>query len=172
MYDHVTERSDLNMRFVIQEHHARQLHYDFRLEIDGVLKSWAIPKGPSLNPVDKRLAVMVDDHALEYFDFEGIIPEGQYGSGAVVIWDIGTFSLLEGDDPVQALENEKIVMELHGKTLKGGFTLVKMKGRGEKNWLLIKKKDQYSQPKWILQKALTEEKKSSLRARKLLCDIR
>ena len=160
------------MRFVIQEHHARQLHYDFRLEIDGVLKSWAIPKGPSLNPTDRRLAVLVDDHALEYFDFEGIIPEGQYGSGAVVIWDTGTYCLLEADDPVQAFESGKIVMELHGKTLKGGFTLVKMKGRGEKNWLLIKKKDEYSQAKWILQKALTEEKKSNLRARKPLCDIR
>ena len=150
------------MRFVIHEHHARQLHYDFRLEIDGVLKSWAIPKGPSLNPADKRLAVMVDDHPLEYFDFEGIIPEGQYGSGAVVIWDSGTYSLFEGDDSMEALESGKIVMELYGKILKGGFTLVKMKGRGEKNWLLIKKKDSYSQVKWTLQKALTEEKKNSL----------
>ena len=158
------------MRFVIHEHHARQLHYDFRLEIDGVLKSWAIPKGPSLNPVDKRLAVMVDDHLLEYFDFEGIIPEGQYGSGAVVIWDSGTYSLFEGDNPMEALESGKIVMELHGKILKGGFTLVKMKGRGEKNWLLIKKKDRYSQEKWTLQKALTEERKSSLYERELPCD--
>lgn len=159
------------MRFVVQEHHAKQLHYDFRLEIDGVLKSWAIPKGPSLNPADKRLAVMVDDHELEYFDFEGIIPKGQYGSGAVVIWDSGTYSLLEGDDPVKALESGKIVMELNGDILKGGFTLVKMKGRGENNWLLIKKKDKYSQSKWTLQKALTDEKKSSLRKRKPPCDI-
>ncbi len=159
------------MRFVIQEHHAKQLHYDFRLEIDGVLKSWAIPKGPSLDPADKRLAVMVDDHALEYFDFEGIIPEGQYGSGAVVIWDTGTYRLIEGDDPMKALESGKIVMELYGKILKGGFTLVKMKWRGEKNWLLIKKKDEYSQAKWTLQKALTEDKKSILRERKPLCDI-
>lgn len=151
------------MRFVVQEHHARQLHYDFRLEIEGVLKSWAIPKGPSLNPADKRLAVMVDDHLIEYFDFEGIIPEGQYGAGMVVIWDSGTYSLVEGDDPVKSLESGKIVMELNGKILKGGFALVKMKGRGEKNWLLIKKKDSYSQTKWALQKALTEEKKSSLR---------
>ena len=158
------------MRFVIHEHHARQLHYDFRLEIDGILKSWAIPKGPSLNPVDKRLAVMVDDHLLEYFDFEGIIPEGQYGSGAVVIWDSGTYSLFEGDNPMEALESGKIVMELHGKILKGGFTLVKMKGRGEKNWLLIKKKDRYSQEKWTLQKTLTEERKSSLYERELPCD--
>ncbi len=151
------------MRFVVQEHHARQLHYDFRLEIEGVLKSWAIPKGPSLNPADKRLAVMVDDHLIEYFDFEGTIPEGQYGAGMVVIWDSGTYSLVEGDDPVKSFESGKIVMELNGKILKGGFALVKMRGRGEKNWLLIKKKDSYSQTKWSLQKALTEEKKSSLR---------
>jgi bifunctional non-homologous end joining protein LigD len=159
------------MRFVVQEHHAKQLHYDFRLEIGGVLKSWAIPKGPSLNPTDKRLAVMVDDHELEYFDFEGIIPEGQYGSGAVVIWDAGTYSLLEGGDPVQALESGKIVMELNGNILKGLFTLIKMKGRGEKNWLLIKKKDKYSQSKWTLQKVLTEKKKSSLCERQPPCDI-
>jgi bifunctional non-homologous end joining protein LigD len=145
------------MRFVVQEHHARQLHYDFRLEIEGVMKSWAIPKGPSLKPADKRLAVMVDDHLIEYFDFEGIIPEGQYGAGMVVIWDSGTYSLVEGDDPVKSLESGKIVMELNGKTLKGGFALVKMKGRGEKNWLLIKKKDSYSQAKWTLQKALNKK---------------
>lgn len=157
------------MRFVVQEHHAKQLHYDFRLEIGGVLKSWAIPKGPSLNPADKRLAVMVDDHELDYFDYEGIIPEGQYGSGAVVIWDSGTYSLIEGDDPIKALGSGKIVMELNGEILKGGFTLVKMKGRGEKNWLLIKKKDEYSQTKWVLQKALTEEKKSSLCKRQPPC---
>ena len=114
---------------------------------------------------------MVDDHELDYFDFEGIIPEGQYGSGAVVIWDTGTYSLLEGNDPVQALESGKIVMELNGKILKGSFTLVKMKGRGEKNWLLIKKKDKYSQSKWTLQKVLTEKKKSSLRERQPPCDI-
>jgi len=159
------------MRFVVHEHHARQLHYDFRLEIGDVLKSWAIPKGPSLNPADKRLAVMVDDHLMEYLDFEGTIPEGQYGSGAVVIWDSGTYDLPEGDDPRQALERGKIVMELHGKILKGGFSLVQMKGRGEKNWLLIKKKDKYSNEKWTLQKALTEEKKNSLHIRKPPCDI-
>ncbi len=158
------------MRFVIHEHHARQLHYDFRLEIGGVLKSWAIPKGPSLNPADKRLAVMVDDHLLEYFDFEGIIPEGQYGSGAVVIWDSGTYSLLEKNDPMEALESGKMVMELHGNILKGAFTLVQMKGRGEKNWLLIKKKDRYSQTEWILQKALTKERKRSLYERVPPCD--
>ena len=158
------------MRFVVQEHHAKQLHYDFRLEIDGILKSWAIPKGPSLNPTDKRLAVMVDDHELDYFDFEGIIPEGQYGSGAVVVWDSGTYILIEGDNPVVALKSGKIVMELNGDILKGCFTLVKMKGRGENNWLLIKKKDEYSQSKWALQKALTGDKKSSLSERQPPCD--
>lgn len=151
------------MRFVVQEHHARQLHYDFRLEMGGVLKSWTLPKGPSLNPADKRLAVMVDDHPLDYFDFEGIIPAGQYGAGPVVVWDLGKYSLLSGDEPVNALEAGKIVLELDGKILKGGFTLVKMKGRGEKNWLLIKKKDEYGQVDWTLQRALTKEKESSLR---------
>ena len=146
------------MRFLVQEHHSRQLHYDFRLEMAGVLKSWALPKGPSLNPADKRLAVVVDDHPLEYFGFEGIIPAGQYGAGPVVVWDKGGYSLLEGDDPVKAFGSGRIVMELRGKILRGGFTLVKMKGRGEKNWLLIKRKDEYSKTNWILQQALTKEK--------------
>ena len=144
------------MRFVVQEHHARRLHYDFRLEMAGVLKSWALPKGPSLNPADRRLAVMVEDHTVEYYDFEGIIPQGQYGAGAVIVWDSGDYTVPEGNDPVGALDRGKIVLELCGKILKGGFTLVKMKGRGEKNWLLIKKKDEYSQTKWTLKQALTE----------------
>ena len=151
------------MRFVVHEHHARQLHYDFRLEMAGVLKSWAVPKGPSLNPADKRLAVMVDDHSLGYCDFEGIISPGQYGAGTVVIWDSGNYSLLEGNDPVKAIEREKIIFELRGEILKGGFSLVKMKGRAENNWLLIKKKDEHSQINWTLQRALTEEKERELR---------
>ena len=158
------------MRFVVQEHHARQLHYDFRLEISGVLKSWAVPRGPSMNPSDKRLAVMVDDHPLEYGDFEGIIPQGMPGAGAVVAWDSGEYNLLGGVDPLKALESGKIIVELHGKILKGGFTLVKMKQRGENNWLLIKKKDEYIHSKWILESALTEEKRKHLIEKESPCE--
>jgi bifunctional non-homologous end joining protein LigD len=157
------------MRFLVQEHHARHLHYDFRLEMAGVLKSWALPKGPSLNPADKRLAVMVDDHSLEYFGFEGIIPADQYGAGAVVVWDRGEYSLLEGDDPLGALEGGKMIIELSGKILKGGFALVKMKGRGENNWLLIKKKDAHSIAQWNIRQALTKEKQAALKERMPPC---
>jgi len=157
------------MRFVVHEHHARQLHFDFRLQMAGVLKSWAVPKGPSLNHATKRLAIMVEDHSLEYFDFEGIIPPGAYGAGTVVVWDAGTYTLLEGDDPVIAVERGKIAFELRGKILKGGFTLLKMKGRDNKNWLLIKKKDEYRQTGWILKQALTKEKEARLRERRPPC---
>jgi bifunctional non-homologous end joining protein LigD len=137
----------------------------------GVLKSWALPKGPSLRPVDKRLAVMVDDHPLDYFDFEGIIPAARYGAGAVIVWDTGRYKLLEGKDPMQSLESGKIVLELHGKTLRGAFALVKMKGRGAKNWLLIKKKDQYSDDKWVLRRALTEKRKRGLIEKDPPCEV-
>lgn len=169
MFIRMTPKNSMNrpkrMRFLVQEHHARQLHYDFRLEMAGMLKSWALPKGPSLNPADKRLAVMVDDHPLEYFGFEGVIPAGQYGAGAVVVWDQGEYSLLETDDPQAALKRGKLVIELRGQILRGGFALLKMKGRGEKNWLLIKKKDAYSQDRWTLTQALTKEKKATLQER-------
>jgi bifunctional non-homologous end joining protein LigD len=114
---------------------------------------------------------MVEDHPLEYLDFEGIIPTGHYGAGTVIIWDAGNYSLLEGDDPVSALEAGKIVLRLHGKILKGAFSLVKMKGRGEKNWLLIKRKDEYSQGNWTLKQALTEEKQGTLRERMPPCEV-
>ena len=159
------------MRFVVQEHHARQVHYDFRLEMGGILKSWALPKGPSMNPAEKRLAVMVNDHPLEYFDFEGIIPAGQSGAGPVVVWDHGAYELLAGEDPVKALEAGKLVIGLHGKILQGGFTLVQMRGRGEKNWLLIKKKDEYGRTDWTIPQALTEEKKRSLLEKVPPCEI-
>lgn len=122
-------------KFVVHEHHARHLHYDFRLEMEGVLKSWAVPKGPSMNPSDKRLAILVEDHDIDYADFEGIIPEGQYGAGTVSIWDRGTYKLLGGD-----LRSGKIEISLEGKKLKGTFVLTKMKGR-KKEWLLIKKRE-------------------------------
>jgi bifunctional non-homologous end joining protein LigD len=121
--------------FVVHEHHARHLHYDFRLEMDGVLKSWAVPKGPSMNPADKRLAIMVEDHPLDYASFEGVIPEGQYGAGTVSIWDKGTYQLIDGE-----IESGRLEFLLKGKRLKGTFVLIKMKGK-EKEWLLIKKKD-------------------------------
>jgi bifunctional non-homologous end joining protein LigD len=139
--------------------------------MEGVPKSWTLPKGPSLNPADKRLAVMVDDHPLEYYDFEGIIPSGQYGAGAVVTWDMGAYKLLEGDDPANALDKGKLVFELQGERLKGGFNLIKMKGRGENNWLLIKKRDEQSRPQWKLEKALTKEKKMALTEREPPCEV-
>jgi len=152
-------------RFVVQEHKASRLHYDFRLEINGVLKSWAIPKGPSMNPADKRLAVMVPDHILEYIDFEGIIPEGSYGAGPVVVWDAGEFVLLETDDPDAALTAGKLSFELKGKKLKGTFTLAQMKGLPKgtgKEWLLMKKKDAYALPYYAIKTELTPAKLAKL----------
>jgi len=121
--------------FVVHEHHASHLHYDFRLEIDGVLKSWAVPKGPSMNPADKRLAIHVEDHPISYAPFEGTIAEGRYGAGTVYIWDNGTFSLLGG-----AITAGMIEFSLSGKRLRGIFTLIRLKNK-EKEWLLVKKKD-------------------------------
>ncbi|PYO63254.1 MAG: DNA ligase, partial [Gemmatimonadetes bacterium] len=126
--------------FVVHMHAARRLHWDLRLEMDGVLRSWAVPKGPSPNRADKRLAVHVEDHPLEYGDFEGIIPEGNYGAGAVIVWDRGRWVPLE--DPLEGMKKGKLLFELHGYKLKGKWTLVKLK-KGEKEWLLIKEKDGY-----------------------------
>src|SRR5437667_3405037 len=126
--------------FVVHMHAARRLHWDLRLEMDGVLRSWAVPKGPSPNRADKRLAVHVEDHPLEYGDFEGIIPEGNYGAGAVIVWDRGRWVPLE--DPVEGMKKGKLLFELQGYKLKGKWTLVKLK-KGEKEWLLIKEKDAY-----------------------------
>jgi len=149
------------MRFVIHEHHATRLHYDFRLEIGGVLKSWAIPKGPSMNPADKRLAVMVDDHPLEYGEFEGIIPQGQYGAGPVLIWDSGEFQPEE--DPESALRKGRLSFTLKGKKLKGGFALVLMRGRRSgKDWLLIKAQDASADKDWKIKEELTLAKKKKL----------
>lgn len=136
-------------RYVVQKHDARRLHYDFRLEIDGVLKSWAVPKGPSLNPADKRLAVQTEDHPLDYGDFEGTIPERQYGAGTVMVWDQGTFEAVGGPSVQKQLARGELKLLLHGHKLRGGFVLVKLK-RSEKGneWLLIKHKDSAMDTRW------------------------
>ncbi len=152
-------KSSKQLKFVIQRHAASRLHYDFRLEMEGVLKSWAVPKGPSLNPADKRLAMMVEDHPYDYRTFEGTIPEGNYGAGEVEIWDEGTYEALQketskktassaGRDEAVLLKELKqgsLKFILHGKKLKGEFALVKMRTEDDGNaWLLIKHKDEYA----------------------------
>jgi bifunctional non-homologous end joining protein LigD len=139
------------LSFVIQKHAAGRLHYDFRLELEGVLKSWAVPKGPSLDPGEKRLAVQVEDHPLDYGGFEGSIPKGQYGGGTVVLWDRGTWTPWESEgDPVESFRKGKLKLHLEGEKLQGGWTLVRMHGRqgGDKgeNWLLIKENDVTARP--------------------------
>ena len=166
----LTERA---FRFVVHEHRSKRLHYDFRLEIGGVLKSWAIPKGPSLNPADKRLAVMVPDHPLEYIDFEAIIPEGLYGSGPVVVWDTGEFVPLDTDNPEASLNKGKLSFELKGNKLKGSFALAQMKGLPRstgKEWLLMKKKDAHAKSNFTLQTELTPTRLSKLRERIPPCE--
>lgn len=163
----------MSSRFVVHEHKATRLHYDFRIEIEGVLKSWAVPKGPSMNPAEKRLAVMVPDHELSYADFEGIIPEGNYGAGPVIIWDAGMFKPVETENPAAALQNGKLVFELKGKKLKGIFTLAKMKGLPKstgKEWLLIKKKDPYADPHFVLKSELTPVRLKKLKERVPSCE--
>ncbi|WP_411811905.1 DNA polymerase ligase N-terminal domain-containing protein [Chryseobacterium scophthalmum] len=150
-----TKKSKDQLIFVIQRHAASRLHYDFRLEMQGVLKSWAVPKGPSLNPEDKRLAMMVEDHPYDYKDFEGKIPEGNYGAGQVEIWDSGTYEPL---DETSKISDEKELLKelkagslkfiLHGKKLKGEFALVKMKNAENNAWLLIKHKDKFAEEKY------------------------
>lgn len=132
--------------FVIQKHDASTLHYDFRLEIDGALKSWAIPKGPSTDPSKKRLAVPVEDHPIDYADFEGVIPEDEYGAGTVMIWDKGTFTNLKEKDgdtiPLdECYDNGRLEFYLQGKKISGGYALVKVKNM-DGNWLLIKMDDE------------------------------
>ena len=141
-----TKKSNGALRFVVQKHKASHLHYDFRLEIDGVLASWAVPKGPSADPADRRLAVHVENHPMNYIDFEGTIPQGQYGGGTVMVWDTGTYHAEENEDikkdnslMQKQIQDGSIKIILEGKKLKGAWHLVRMKG-DEKNWLLMKNK--------------------------------
>jgi bifunctional non-homologous end joining protein LigD len=145
--------------YVVQKHHAGHLHYDLRLESGGVLKSWAVPKGPSLDPADRRLAVEVEDHPLDYAGFEGSIPEGEYGAGTVIVWDRGTFRV-QGDASFEAmLEHGSVKIEIAGEKLAGGFALVRTRFGGKKNnWLLIKEKDARARPGSVV----TEERPRSV----------
>lgn len=128
-------------RFVVQEHHATHLHWDFRLEFEGVLKSWAVPKWPSMNPADRRLAIQVEDHSLEYGNFEGIIPEGEYGAGEVIIWDKGTYDSI--GDMEEGLRKGRIAFVLHGTRLIVEFALVRLqKGAKGNEWFIFRKKDE------------------------------
>src|SRR6202171_1000879 len=139
--------------FVVQKHAASRLHYDFRLAINGVLVSWAVPKGPSMNPTERRLAVRTEDHPLEYADFEGVIPEGQYGAGTVLGWDRGAYEPQHGLPPDKQLAGGKIDVVLQGKKLRGGFTLVRpgtdpIDRDQQERWLLIKQRDEHADPSW------------------------
>jgi bifunctional non-homologous end joining protein LigD len=170
-----SEKKNL-FRFVVQRHDATRLHYDFRLELGGVLKSWAVPKGPSMNPEDKRLAVMVEDHPVSYIHFEGTIPEGNYGAGTVEVWDKGVFipvdhelQKLSEKQALQALDKGELKFFLKGEKIEGGFVLVRLK-KDEKNWLLIKHKDEYAVKrkydsekftKSVLKKVLKKKKKTT-----------
>ena len=153
------EKSKKELIFVVQKHAASQLHYDFRLEMNGVLKSWAIPKGPSMNSEEKRLAIMVEDHPYAYKDFEGTIPEGNYGAGNVIVWDNGTYSLADSGNTKSIEEYFKSGLQkghlsfiLDGKKLKGEFALVKLKIKQKDAWLLIKKDDEYASESDVLLK--------------------
>lgn len=149
--------------FVIQKHRATQLHYDFRLEAEGVLKSWAVPKGPSLDPTVKRLAMQVEDHPVDYAKFEGVIPEGEYGGGTVMVWDYGTYKPENNDDVAQALRKGELKFSLNGKKLKGSWVLVRTRDR---QWLLIKHRDYYT-----TEAEVTEVAPASILTRRTLAEI-
>jgi bifunctional non-homologous end joining protein LigD len=155
--------------FVVQKHRATNLHYDFRLEWSGTLLSWAIPKGPSLSPATKRLAMQVEDHPVEYADFEGVIPAGEYGGGTVMVWDTGTWEP-EIPDVEEALKKGDLKFTLHGKKLKGSWVLVRTRGfgstPGRASWLLIKHRDKYASSTDI-----TVSEPYSVKTRRLLADI-
>ncbi|MGZ5242419.1 MAG: DNA polymerase ligase N-terminal domain-containing protein [Bacteroidia bacterium] len=158
------------LKFVVQKHDASRLHYDFRLEMNGVLKSWAVPKGPSMNPKDKRLAMMVEDHPFDYKDFEGTIPEGNYGAGTVMVWDEGTYHPIEEAKTTKAeekllldgLEKGDLKFILEGKKLKGEFVIFRFKTAGENAWLLMKKDDEFATDEDILEKDKSVKTKRSM----------
>lgn len=160
-------------RFAVQRHDATRLHYDFRLELGGVLKSWAVPKGPSMNPSDKRLAVMVEDHPVSYIHFEGTIPKGNYGAGEVEVWDKGNFFPVNDDleklserHALLALKKGELKIFLKGDKLEGGFVLVRLKD-DDKNWLLIKHKDEYAvNRKYDIEKIGKVTKKKPIKKKK------
>jgi bifunctional non-homologous end joining protein LigD len=149
--------------FVIQKHRATALHYDFRLEADGVLKSWAVPKGPSLDPKVKRLAMQVEDHPVDYAKFEGVIPEGEYGGGTVMVWDYGTYKPEETTNVSEALRKGELKFSLNGKKLKGSWVLVRTRDR---QWLLIKHRDYYT-----TEEDVTELAPVSILTRRSLAEI-
>jgi bifunctional non-homologous end joining protein LigD len=140
-----TRKKGAPLFFCVQKHLASHLHYDLRLEHDGVLLSWAVPKGPSINPADKRLAMHVEDHPLEYGTFEGVIPEG-YGAGVVMLWDQGTWTPAEGQDVAEALAKGDLKIDLHGVKLKGSWALIRTRGGDGRSWLLIKHRDDWAGP--------------------------
>jgi bifunctional non-homologous end joining protein LigD len=146
--------ADGELRFVVQRHRARRLHYDLRFEIDGVLVSWAVPRGPTLDPRAKRTAVHVDDHPMEYFDFEGVIPKGEYGAGDVIVWDMGTWQPHGTDDPAAAVAAGELHAEVHGQKLRGRLVLVRRDRRGtdssgdREQWLLVHKRDEHAVEGW------------------------
>jgi bifunctional non-homologous end joining protein LigD len=149
-------RSHRRTIFVVQKHDASRLHYDFRLATNGVLASWAVPKGPSMNPADKRLAVRTEDHPLEYAKFEGVIPAGQYGAGTVMVWDLGEYESPENQPIEQQLARGKIHIALQGEKLRGAFALVKIERRSSSSsrrdyWLLIKSRDEYADASWDIE---------------------
>ena len=167
--DYSQKQGSLGLIYVVQKHMASQLHYDFRLEWQGVLLSWAVPKGPSLDPSVKRLAVQVEDHPVEYSNFEGVIPTGQYGSGTVMLWDAGTWQP-DGADVDGSLQKGEIKFTLHGKKLQGSWVLIRTRGFGKKpsrsSWLLMKHRDQYASTQDV-----TQHEPRSIASQRLLADI-
>lgn len=158
-----TKQTKTGRMFVIQKHRATALHYDFRLEADGVLKSWAVPKGPSLDPKVKRLAMQVEDHPVDYAKFEGVIPEGEYGGGTVMVWDYGTYKPENTTNVSEALRKGELKFSLNGKKLKGSWVLVRTR---ERQWLLLKHRDYYT-----TEEEVTELAPVSILTRRTLAEI-